>query len=189
MIIDINEWYSEKLKSNVLFSYKGCLTSEKITRFLNEIEKKVLICENHNKIKRKIYNVLVESLQNSYHHGVEMDKNMESLCDSDEFKEASKFCIILFQKKDIGYKLTTANFVKRYKAQLLKDKLDQVNVLSSDEIKALYKLILNNHEFSERGGGGLGLIDIAKRTENKLHYEFHEYSDDLYFYNFEVNVS
>lgn len=188
MVFDFNEWYSGKINGNTLFSYKGGLTSEKITRILEEIEKNALVSDTSCKLKRKIYNVLVESLQNMFHHGETMKKDFEVFCDDKEHDEASKFCVILFQKESIGYLLRTANFIRQHNMKLVKDKIDQVNVLSHEEIKALYKLILNNHEFSDRGGGGLGLIDIAKRTESRLSYEFHEFQENLFLYSLEVNV-
>ena len=188
MVFDIKEWYSNKKNSDVLFSYKGAITSGKITSFLDEIENRVDELGETPRVKRKIYNVLVESLQNIYHHAVEISDEIKDLCDDRDYDKNGKFGVIVLQKESVGYHLTIGNFVKKNRSKLVKDKIDQINALSIDEIKALYKLILNNHEFSERGGGGLGMIDVVKRTESKLGYNFYEYNDELYFYTLEINV-
>lgn len=188
MVFDIKEWYSNRKNSNVLFSYKGAITSGKITGFLDAIENIVELNGESSKLKRKIYNVLVESLQNIYHHAEAVTDELAYLCDDKEYDETGKFGVIIFQKESVGYRLLIGNLLKKNRSKLIKDKLDQINALSSDEIKTLYKLILNNHEFSERGGGGLGMIDVVKRTESKLEYEFYEYNEELYFYTLEINV-
>ena len=55
----------------------------------------------------------------------------------------------------------------------LKDKIDKINSLSQDELKDMYKFILNHQKLTAKGGGGLGLVDIARKTGNKLDYKFH----------------
>ncbi len=44
--------------------------------------------------------------------------------------------------------------------------------MSREEKKDYYKSILNNGEYSSKGGGGLGIIDIARRSSEKLEYGF-----------------
>ena len=67
-------------------------------------------------------------------------------------------------------------------------KIDYINSLNRDELKAYYKEILNNGELSEKGGGGLGLIDIAKKSRNKLQYSFREIDEDYSFFTLTVKI-
>jgi hypothetical protein len=42
--------------------------------------------------------------------------------------------------------------------------------------------MLSNSEFSSKGGAGLGLIEMAKKTGNKLDYDFLQFdSEHSYF--------
>lgn len=188
MTFNLTEWYNNKISGDVLFSYKGAITSDKITRFLENIEQKIEVIDESQKLKRKIYNILVECLQNIYHHGDIIFKEVEEAADDNDYNEKSKFGVLIFAKAEIGYVIHTGNFVSSAKEQILKDKLDQLSILSNEEIKALYKLILNNHEFSERGGGGLGIIDIYKRADNKINYNFNIFNSEKVFYSIEINV-
>ena len=52
----------------------------------------------------------------------------------------------------------------------------------------MYKFILNHQRLSEKGGGGLGLVDIARKTGNKLVYTFEKYNDTYYFFNLDVFI-
>jgi hypothetical protein len=38
------------------------------------------------------------------------------------------------------------------------------------------------NKISEKGGAGLGLIDIAKKTGSKLSYQFKELNDEVSFF-------
>ena len=44
--------------------------------------------------------------------------------------------------------------------------------MNPNEIREVYRQMLSNSEFSDKGGAGLGLIEMAKKTGNKLDYDF-----------------
>ena len=52
----------------------------------------------------------------------------------------------------------------------------------------MYKFILNHQKISTKVGGGLGLIDIARKTGNKLVYHFYPYNDKYSFFDFIIQV-
>ena len=60
--------------------------------------------------------------------------------------------------------------------------------MDADELKDMYKFILNHQRLSEKGGGGLGLVDIARKTGNKLDYNFNSYNDKYSFFNLDVYI-
>ena len=178
MAFDLQEWYDKMHKGNVILAYKGTITADLIGNVLDSVEEKLE--DESSKVRRKVYNVLVETLQNLYHH---IDNQPELELDS-------RLAIFVFSKHSDGqYKISTGTFVAKARLKLLKDRLDQLNFLSTTELKSLYKLILNNDEFSEKGGGGLGMIDIARKTGNKFGYQFQNVNEDYYFFNLEVIVN
>ena len=81
------------------------------------------------------------------------------------------------------------NFVDNKKVPYLKDKIDKINSLSEDELKEMYKFILNHQKLSAKGGGGLGLLDMARKTGNKLQYYFYDFDDDNKFFNLDVYIT
>ena len=86
------------------------------------------------------------------------------------------------------YKISTGNFITQDKVDVLKNKIDKINSMGKEELKDMYKFILNHQRLSEKGGGGLGLVDIARKTGNKLEYTFEKYSDAYYFFNLDVFI-
>ena len=50
-------------------------------------------------------------------------------------------------------------------------RIDTINNCNKEELKDHYKRILTNQVFSDKGGGGLGMID-GKENDGKFKYVF-----------------
>ncbi len=181
MSFNINEYYTDLNKGDVLLAYKGSITSELINDVLEAVENKL---EQNNEVsltRKKIYNVLVESLQNLYHHIEETHEGINENLDP-------KFGVLVVEKQKDLYKVSTGNFINSNKIKFLKEKIDKINSLSKDELKDMYKFILNHQKLSAKGGGGLGLVDIARKTGHKLEYAFYNYNGNYYFFNLTIKI-
>jgi len=181
MGFNVKEYYENISKGNILLAYKGSITSELINDVLEAVEKKLEEVNELSKTRKKLYNVLVESLQNLYHHIEESHEGITEELDP-------KFGLLVIEKEDGMYKVTTGNFINSTKIKFLKEKIDKINSLSKDELKDMYKFILNHQKLSAKGGGGLGLVDIARKTGSKLEYIFHNYNNNYYFFNLIIKV-
>ena len=181
MSFDVNEFYSKLNDGDVLMAFKGNISSELISNVLGVVESGMDDYDENSKIRKKVYNVLVESLQNLYHHIEVLPEDMHG-----EFE--SKFGILVVSRESGKYRISTANFVTQDKVDVLKNKIDKINSMGKEELKDMYKFILNHQRLSEKGGGGLGLVDIARKTGNKLDYTFEKYNDTYYFFNLDVFI-
>lgn len=181
MSFDINEYYSRLNGGDVLMAFKGSISSELISNVLEVVESRMDEYRESSKIRKKVYNVLVESLQNLYHHIEVLPEVMQK-----EFDD--KFGILVVSRQDARYKISTGNFIGHDKVDVLRNKIDKINSMSRDELKDMYKFILNHQRLSEKGGGGLGLVDIARKTGNQLEYNFEKFDDAYYFFNLDVFI-
>jgi hypothetical protein len=182
MSFNIHEYYTKISKGDILLAYKGSITSELINEVLEAVEGKLEAVNEEGKTRKKLYNVLVESLQNLYHHIEETHEGIDVDLDP-------KFGILVIEKQNDGeYKVTTGNFVAAVKIKFLKEKIDKINSLSKDELKDMYKFILNHQKISAKGGGGLGLVDIARKTGKKMLYNFYPYNDKYVFFDLQILV-
>jgi hypothetical protein len=181
MSFDINEYYSRLSGGDVLMAFKGSISSELITNVLEVVESRLDEYDESSKIRKKVYNVLVESLQNLYHHIEVLPEGMQKEYDD-------KFGILVVSRQDDKYKISTGNFITQDKVDVLRNKIDKINSMSREELKDMYKFILNHQRLSEKGGGGLGLVDIARKTGNELEYTFERYDDLYYFFNLDVYI-
>jgi hypothetical protein len=181
MAFDIENYFKDLGRNNVILYYKGNVDSDVINHVLDTVEDKMVQVNEQSKLRKKVYNVLVETLQNLYHH---VDKVPEDF----EDQTSEKFGMLVVQKVETGYKIITGNFVNADNVEKLEEKIKRINRSSHEEIKELYKFILNHQRISAKGGGGLGLVDIARKTGNKLEYAFKEYNDKHTFFYLNILV-
>jgi len=181
MSFNLKEYYTNLSKGDVILAYKGSITSDLINDILEAVEKKLEEVNADSRLRKKIYNVLVESLQNLFHHIEMVHEGVVEELDP-------KFGILVIDRENEIYKVTTGNFVNSKRIKFLKEKIDKINSLTKDELKDMYKFILNHQRLSAKGGGGLGLVDIARKSGNKLEYAFYSYNDDYYFFNLTIRV-
>jgi hypothetical protein len=80
--------------------------------------------------------------------------------------------MVVFAKTDNGYTVTTGNVLPASAINDLKERLDEINKLDKKEIRSIYRQMLSTAEFSTKGGAGLGLLEMAKKTGNRLDYDF-----------------
>ena len=180
-MIDVFDFYDKMERNNIMLSFKGNITSDLLTSILQIIESKLDTMNEAPKVKRKVYNVLVECLQNLYHHMDEIPS-----VGNDENNRAAIFMI---GKQDDTYHIITGNYMYSKNVDVLKGKIDHVNSLEKDELKAYYKEMLNNGQMSEKGGGGLGIIDIAKKSGQKLGYDFMEIDNEFSFFTLKITIA
>jgi hypothetical protein len=180
MKIDLLELYNLMDEDNVILSYRGDVSSELVTSVLSIVETKMDKMEEPSKVRKKVYNVLVEALQNLYHHIAENP--------SLSGKEEVSSVIFLIGKGDNDYVICTGNYMENENVSELKARIDKINELNPVELKAFYKEILNNGEMSAKGGGGLGMIDIARKSGHKLEYNFKQVDDQHTFYSLMVKI-
>jgi len=181
MSFNIENYFSDQPQGDLLIYYKGNVDSDVISHVLDSVEAKMSTTNDNLKLRKKVYNVLVESLQNLYHHADKVP--------SDFGEQNRKFGMIRIMKIEEGYNIVTGNFIFTKNLEALEEKIIKINMSSCEEIKELYKFILNHQRISAKGGGGLGLIDIARKTGNKLDYLFVKYNDDYSFFYLNILVN
>ena len=182
MSFNIENYFAGQSDANIILKYQGSIDSDVINQILDKVEEKVVLEKEQSRLRKKIYNVLVESLQNLYHHADPVPEDFED-------KDAERYGLLVVSKVEKGYKIITGNFVLQENVEKLEEKVKRINRSSQEEIRELYKFILNHQRISAKGGGGLGLVDIARKTGHKLEYKFLKYNDRFSFFYLEIMVS
>jgi hypothetical protein len=182
MSFDIENYLSDQTGGKIILFYKGNVDSDIINHALDTVEDKMVEVNEHSRLRKKVYNVLVESLQNLYHH-------VDSVPEGFEDQSSERYGLLMVKKLDEGYKIITGNFVHAANIEKLEEKIKRINRSSHEEIKELYKFILNHQRISEKGGGGLGLVDIARKTGHRLEYKFDQYNDNYSFFYLDILVT
>lgn len=151
-----------------MFVYRGIVTNENSESLLMLLEKEMENSEFGFVGRKRLFMFVLESLQNVSRHS-----------DHNQYADMS---LVVYSKTGAGYTVTTGNVIETDKIDNLKVKLEEINKLDSEEIRTVYRQMLSNAEFSSKGGAGLGLIEMAKKTGNKLDYDFIKLDDGFSYF-------
>lgn len=177
-MIDIYDFYERMKDHNVMVSFKGEITSNLLSSILISIESKLDIIEEFPRVKKKVFNVLVECLQNLYHH----------IDNCQELSREDNDAIFMLSSHSGYYNVYTGNYILTKHVPELKSRIDKVNELNKEELKSYYKEVLKSGQMSAKGGGGLGMIDIARKSGQKLEYSFMSLDDHSSFFTLKVRI-
>jgi len=168
--------------SKSILSYQGPLSFSTIDWLLSEFK---LAAEDHElsfKTYKKMISLMIEALENVTKYSEKVKCNGED--------SATEFCpSCQISRSDSKIELITKNPVKNTDVAPLRSRIDRVNEQNADELKELYRSTITNGEFTPSGGAGLGFIEMAKTTGNKLEYAFESLSKEFSLYTFRASMN
>jgi hypothetical protein len=97
--------------------------------------------------------------------------------------------IFLVSKGDNEYSVTTGNAVDNDRIEELTSMLETINKMDKEGLKDLYKRQMKEGRLSDKGGAGLGFIDIKRKTGKELEYHFLPISNDTSFFLLTSTIS
>ena len=161
-------------KKELILSYSGSLKYDTIGELINNLKKAVTNFKIKLAIYKKILLVMIESLENILKYNENFDGSSYIRTNfSPEFK---------IEKDDEKYFLTSVNVIFNNDVPILKKKINHVNNLDSEGLKKLYKSTITDGRFTHKGGAGLGFIEMAKISTEKIQYNFTRINDKYSYY-------
>jgi len=159
----VYDFYMKMKKNKINLAYEGEITHQITKAFTSLTESNMAKDQDNNSVQRKVFHVMVECLQNISKHAENRDRIVTS-------KDGRG--IFMVSKGEDEYNVTTGNIIRNDKIDGLKKMLEHINSLDKDGLKKLYKQQMREGRLSDKGGAGLGFIDIARKTGKKLIYSF-----------------
>lgn len=176
----VYSFHKSMVNHNVLLVYEGEITHQITKAFTSLTETNMEVEEESHATQKKVFHVMVECLQN-------IGKHADHLVEGEITKDGNG--AFLLSKTADSYFITTGNLVVREKIEGMIEVLEKINSLDKDGLKKLYKQQIKEGRLSTKGGAGLGFIDIAKKTGNKLHYTFIPVDDAFQFFVLSCQIS
>lgn len=175
----VYDFYKTMKANEIKIVYEGVITHQIIKAFIALSEAQMEQTGETARVQRIVFHVMVECLQNINKHAFAADNN-ES--------EKSRG-IFLVSRQPEYFCITTGNIILTENILNLKNVLDQVNSLNRDELTELYKHQMKEGRISEKGGAGLGFIDMGRKTGNPLQYSFLTITESYSFFVLTIRVS
>jgi hypothetical protein len=160
----VYDFYKTMKAHEITLVYEGEITHQITKAFTSLAESNMKEEAETGPVQKRVFHVMVECLQNISKHA-EDNSNIED-------SSFSGRGIFLVSKGDQEYNITTGNIIDNRRIKELKDMLERINKLDKPGLKELYKEQIQKGKLSDKGGAGLGFIDIKRKTGKQLIYHF-----------------
>jgi len=165
-------------KDNLSYIYRGIFSQSITDGILSLTESNLDKQGEDSKIKKRVFTIMVEGLQNITRHQ-----------ETDDDAYVNETGIFIIQDVKSRYYITTGNPILKKNIPNLENQLNKINSLDAEELKLYYKKVLNDNIISDKGGAGLGLIEMARKSGNKLTYDFVELNDTYSYFYLNTEIS
>lgn len=165
-------------QNEVIIEYKGHLTFNTTGRMLTILKTKMERDGIHVSIYKRILSVVIEALENVYKYNDQYQ----------DFRYITEKYVPYFKisKNHTAYYIQCDNPIKNKHINKLQKKLDTVNSKDFEGLRHLYRETISDGKFSSKGGGGLGIIEMAKISGNPLKYKFDKINDEFSYYSLTI---
>lgn len=153
--------YDNIIAKGINLVYVGRFNHNIVKMFSTMAERDMKKREVDAVTKRRVYHAMVEILQNMNRHSDEI---------SDEGNVGKG--LFMIGKKREKYFIITSNKIKNKSVEKLKESIILINESSKEALNQMYSDQLRDGKLSRKGGAGLGLIDIARKTNHALQFNF-----------------
>ena len=136
-------------------------------------------------LSQSVFSVFVEQMNNMLMYSAEKD-GFEHL-DSRHSKMSKGVFVLGIQNKK--YFLQTGNVVTNINAEILKRRIDHLNSLNKKELRMYFRERAKAEDDNHKSkGAGLGLIEIARRSNSGIEYEISPHADGLSYFTMYVTI-
>lgn len=163
----INKLRQKLSDEHLMFAYRGEVTGDNSVSLLTLLEREMEFSDFSLLGRKRLFMFVLENLQNITRHGITRSEDVASL--------------VVYNKTADGYTVSTGNALKKSEVKDLRKNLEKINSLDPDTIREVYRTMLQDTQIGKKGGAGLGLMEMARKTGNKLDYDFLPI-DDRYSY-------
>ncbi len=168
------------LHQKLMLVYEGEFTQEITKSVLAMAERNMESLGEQPKVQRKVFNVMMECLQNISRHAEKFD----------EETYGKNNAIFMIGKSQDAYIITSGNALLREDIPKISSRLDHVNSLDKDGLKKHYREAIKAAKIDPvKGGAGLGFIDMARKSGHKLGYDFEVMNEHLAFFSLKATIS
>jgi len=140
--------FQAELGAELVFEHRGAVDSDVVQRLLGMAETASLSAGDPVPLRKRLFNVLVEGLENVHRHVAE--------------EHLTTPWAVLVRVPD-GYRISIGNAMPVAMAALLTYRVGILNEMDGTDLKEHYRLLLSNEARTERGGAGLGLLTMARK--------------------------
>ena len=150
----------------VIFSYSGFLSERALTGLGNAVRQKMRVDDTDIGTITKVFSVFVEQVQNIIRYS-QNKRDRNGMPNSDLSSG-----VITIGKDGGRFFVIGGNLVLLEDVPSLKNRLDRLQEMSKDALKAEYKEKLKQNTVDASQNASIGLIEIARRSTGPIVFDF-----------------
>lgn len=163
------ELFDQLKHDELCFAYSGNFSDSISTKIIDIARTSIETKGRTAGFKNKVSFLMGECYQNIVRHGINP---------FDTFSSDEKWSVFFVRNLYGKYFITSSNRISNSEIPYLRCNLDRVNSMSSEELKELQKQIVMKGKISPKGGAGIGIIMMARKTGQILEYSFEPLNED-----------
>ena len=166
--------------TNIL-SYKGNLDFKKFSQLISELSEKKEEYQLDILIYKKLITLVIEVLENVMKYS---DNYLDFTAKNPQFQP--EFSVI---RNGEYYLLEAENPIRPDDIDFVKLKIDNINRMDEKKLREFYRETIVNGKFTEKGGAGLGFIEMAKITNLPISYNFEQLTGQYYAFKLKIRLT
>lgn len=136
-----------------MFHHQGDIDHVKLRALLDRAEEASVWAGDTVALRKRLVNVLVEALENMHRHAPREHRD-------------TAFAILV--EHGDGYRMMMGNAIPAATAALLVHRVSILNEMEEVDLKEHFLRLLANDARTDRGGAGLGLITMARKSARPM---------------------
>lgn len=178
-LFNLRECFARK---KIIFCYSGPMSQELMVEIGNTLKSKMKQEAFSRSVVAKTFAILVEQVQNIIRYSTE-HTSIETL---DETKLSSGIVAVGYEND--CYYVSSGNMIHKKDKDRIAMMINKINGMSQEEKKAFYKEVRKKEPDENSRGAGLGFIEMARKSEHPVDYDFIDVDNGFCFFSIRLNI-
>ena len=162
--LELLEYYKKMRKRNIVLDFQGAISHDMLVGMAELVKDKFTQDSRRGDIVKKIFSVFIEMAQNIAQYSTER-------VPLDNHPSDAGAGIIVVTANNKTYTITSGNLANKQSIPGIVKHCEAINNMEKEALKRFYKKQIKSSRETGKKGGGIGLIDIVRKSGNPVHYE------------------
>jgi hypothetical protein len=158
---NIYDYFTTHTDGRFVLSFKGTISQSVLVGLAEIVENKIAANNRPQTVIKKVFAITIELSQNVLHHSFN-----KSLVANKDTRAGDG--IVVISEDETAYRITSGNMIDNGNIPQMNDRCRQLQELDRPGLKALYKTQRQRKTDHSAQTPGLGLIDIACRSDRPI---------------------
>ncbi len=162
--LELQEYYREMCKRNIVLDFQGAVSHDMLVGMAELIKNKFSQASGRTGIVKKILSVFIEMAQNIALYSA------ERVYLNNQHNDVGAGIIVVTEENKI-YTVTSGNLVDKKSIPRIIELCEKINRLDKEELKQFYKEQIKSSRQKGKKGGGIGMIDMVRKSRQPIRYK------------------